>query len=187
MTSARILNCEVTSRRCRSGARELQNRIPKARKRRDYPSKLGKVRASCRGFASRREFQRIFQIIRSQPADILPANEKREKSGLWAAEILPAKLNCCVSGARLASRRQAKRPAQHDAQHHAEQVAEHTGNEREGKERKRKGRRAARSPGNFHLCAASTPASKLHLQGGHAPRSPCVRLNRFLPGYGIQS
>jgi hypothetical protein len=49
------------------------------------------MRVSWPGFASRHEFHRIFQIIRSQPAGILPANEKREKSGLWAAEILPAK------------------------------------------------------------------------------------------------
>jgi hypothetical protein len=94
MMSARILNCEVTSRRRWTGARGLQNRIPMARKRRDYPGNLGKVRVSWRGFASRRQFHRIFQIIRIQPAGVLPANEKREKSGLWAAEILPAKPNC---------------------------------------------------------------------------------------------
>ena len=92
--SASILNCGVISRRRWTRARELQNRIPMARKRRDYPGNLGKFRVSWPGFASRHEFHRIFQIIRSQPAGILPANEKREKSGLWAAEILPAKLNC---------------------------------------------------------------------------------------------
>jgi hypothetical protein len=49
------------------------------------------MRVSCRGFASKREILRIFQITRIQPAGILPANEKREKSGLRNAEILPAK------------------------------------------------------------------------------------------------
>jgi len=92
--STSILNRGVTSRRRWTGARGLQNRIPMARKRRNYPGNLGKVRVSWRGFASRRQFHRIFQITRIQLAGVLPANEKREKSGLWAAGILPAKLNC---------------------------------------------------------------------------------------------
>jgi len=74
-----------------------------ARMRRNYPGNLGKMRVSCRGFASRRQFHRIFQIIRIELAGVLPANEKRKKSGLWDAGILPAKLNYWVSGARLVS------------------------------------------------------------------------------------
>ena len=58
------------------------------------------------------------------------------------------------------------------------------GKERKGKERE--GERLAPPGISIFVQQALQPASCI-FKGGHAPRSPCVRLNRFLPGYGIQS
>jgi len=58
------------------------------------------------------------------------------------------------------------------------------GKERKGKERE--GEWLAPPGISIFVQQALQPASCI-FKGGHAPRSPCVRLNRFLPGYGIQS
>jgi len=58
------------------------------------------------------------------------------------------------------------------------------GKERKGKERE--GERLAPPGISIFVQQALQPASCI-FKGGHAPRSPCVRLNRFLPRYGIQS